>query len=453
VGTGYVGLTTGACFAFLGHNVLCQDVDSGKIEILQSGKLPFFEPYLDNLVSEQINCGRLKFSTELLPFMDEADVVFISVSTPSNPINGSVDLSFVRTAAANVGRSIRNNKFRVIVNKSTVPVGSNGLVNHVVSEVLSERSISGHFATASNPEFLRQGNAVFDALFPDRIVVGSTDPQAITLLKELYLPVIEQSFQLESYLPKRPEGFGQVPFLFIDPVSAEVVKYAANAFLAMKISFINEMANICERVGADVQKVASGIGLDSRIGERFLNAGLGWGGSCFGKDLRGLISDAREYGYEPLLLETALDLNYRQRQVCVRKLQDILKVVRGRTVALWGLSFKPDTDDLRDAPSLDIVKKLLEMGASVRVYDPVAMPRFQVAMAGASIDYAKDKYEAVQGANALLLVTEWPEFNDVDWEKVKNAMKQHVIVDGRNYLESKELEGMGFVYQGIGIAC
>lgn len=454
VGTGYVGLTTGACFAYLGNDVVCYDIDQRKIDMLSKGQLPFFEPFLDDLVKEQVKAGRLKFTVELSPWIDNAEVIFICVATPSREENGAVDLSFVRNAAYNIGLAMKKGPFRVIVNKSTVPVGSNGFVRKLILEGLrakNENEYSVDFATASNPEFLREGSAVSDALYPDRIVVGVEDERALSVMQALYEPIIRQDFNVSNYIPPRPHGLQEVPFVSTDPVSAEVIKYAANAFLAMKISFINEVANICELVGADVRQVAHGIGLDKRIGLEFLNAGIGWGGSCFGKDLRGIISDAREYGYDPILLRAVYDINYQQRQSCVRKLQEVLKVIRGRTVAIWGLSFKPGTDDLRDAPSLDVIKKLVEMGALVRAYDPVAIPAFKATYPDLPVKCIDDKYEVAEGADGLILVTEWPEFREVDWELLKSKMRQPVIIDGRNFLERKEMEEMGYVYRGIGV--
>ncbi len=455
VGSGYVGLTTGACLSFLGHEVVCYDVDQSKIDMLNSGQLPFYEPYLADLVLGEKEKGRLNFSMDLAGCVNQADFIFICVGTPSRNGNGFVDLTFVRQAALSIGQLMMPGKLRVIVNKSTVPVGSNGFVKNLVLEGLHiKRNGDGNnvdFATASNPEFLREGNAVFDSLYPDRIIIGADDERATAMLRNLYMPIIKQDFTVPDSLPSRPTGFDIVPFICVDSTSAEVIKYAANAFLATKISFINEIANICQRVGADIRRVSHGIGLDSRIGSRFLNAGLGWGGSCFGKDLRGLISNALEYDYDPCLLKAVLDVNYRQRHICIKNLQETLKVIRGKTITLWGLSFKPGTDDLRDAPALDITSKLLEIEANIKVFDPVAMPAYRQICGNSGIQCVDDLYKAVENADGLIIVTEWPQFRDADWRKVKEKMRQPVIIDGRNLLNREELEAMGFVYRGVGI--
>lgn len=452
IGCGWVGVTTGACLALVGHRVTCQDIDARKIESLARGRLPFHEPHLEDLVRAQKAAGRLDFTTGP-EVAAEADAVFLAVATPSVPDTGAVELRHVREAAHALGRHLDHDRFCVVVNKSTVPVGSNGLVEKLIFEGLSLNGGHARVAAASNPEFLREGSAVADALYPERIVIGTEDDRAAGLLRDLYRPILEQSFDPPPYVPPRPPGCRSVPLLRVDPVSAELLKYAANAFLAMKISFINEIANICERVGADVRKIAEGIGLDSRIGRAFLNAGVGWGGSCFGKDLRGLIADAREYGYEPVLLNAVLEVNYRQRQTVVQKLCEVLKVLRGRTVAVLGLAFKPNTDDLRDAPALDVIRRLLEMGSLVRAYDPAAMPAFKEAAPDLPVTCAPDPYRAAEDADAIVLVTEWEEFRHLDWRRIRRAMRHPVVVDGRNFLNKEELEALGFAYRGIGIPC
>ena len=452
VGCGYVGVTTGACLALIGHRVTCHDIDGRKVELLNSGSLPFYEPYLEELVRAQQSAGRLGFTKDI-DVVSDADAIFLAVGTPSVAGNGAVDMRYVREAALALGKHLGKRGFQVVVNKSTVPVGSNGLVEKLVAAGVDGSHGRAEIVMVSNPEFLREGSAVTDVLYPDRIIVGTSDERATVLLRDLYRPIAEQSFKPPPYVPPRPAGLKGVPFMVVDPVSAELIKYAANAFLAMKISFINEIANICERVGADVRKVAEGIGMDSRIGRAFLNAGVGWGGSCFGKDLRGLIADAQEYGYEPVLLNAVLEVNYRQRQLPVQKLCEVLKVLRGRTVAVLGLAFKPGTDDLRDAPSLDVVRRLLEMGSLVRVYDPAAMPALKEAAPDLQVTFAPDPYRAADDADALLLVTEWEEFRHLDWPRMRRLMRHPLVVDGRNFLDKKELEALGFVYRGIGMPC
>lgn len=436
VGCGYVGVTTGACLALIGHQVTCYVIDGRKVDLLSKGRLPFFEPYLEELVQAQESARRLHFTKDI-DVVADADAIFLAVATPSVMGNGAVDMRYVREAALAVRNHVGERGFQMVINKSTVPVGSNGFVEKLVAAGLDEGNGRAEIATVSNPEFLRKASAVTDFLYPDRIVVGTSDERAAMLLKELYRPIVEQSFDPPPYIPPRPAGLKEVPFIAIDAVSAELVKYAANAFLAIKISFINEIANICERVGADVRKVADGIGLDSRIGRAFLNAGVGWGGSCFGKDLRGLIADSREYGYEPALLDAVLDVNYRQRQLPVQKLCEVLKVLRGRTVAVLGLAFKPGTDDLRDAPVLDIIRRLLEMGCLVRVYDPVAIPGFQETMPELGVTCATDPYRAAQDADAIVLITEWEEFDHLEWERVKRSMRHHWLSTGATFLTKR----------------
>jgi UDPglucose 6-dehydrogenase len=466
IGTGYVGLVTGACLASLGHRVSCIDTDAKKIEKLRSGLLPIYEPDLDALVSAGVLAQRLEFTTDYSP-VSAAQVVFICVGTPSRP-SGQADTSAVEAAARGIGQHLGRN-YCVVVNKSTVPIGSGDWVGMLVRQGLRTRvgspvsasvgamalaeaettskagaltgddpAVAVDFDVVSNPEFLREGSAVWDALNPDRVVIGVEADAAAAEMRRLYDPLLAQC---------RARG-REVPFVVTDRASAEMIKYAANAFLATKISFINEIANICERVGADVKEVATGIGLDGRVGTGFLNAGLGWGGSCFPKDLASLIHTAGEYEYRPILLEAVRSVNAYQRQVVIRKLQDRLRLIKGKTIALWGLSFKPGTDDLRDAPSLDIATRLTELGAEVKAFDPQAMEA--AGRAGLHAQLCADLYEATESADALVIVTEWDEFKSPDWVRIRKGMRRPLLVDGRNCLDRATLLCHGFEYCCIG---
>src|SRR5436305_13842130 len=371
IGTGYVGTVTGACLSYLGHHVTCVDTDAGKIARLQRGESPIYEPHLETMLGLAEERGGIEFTTELGDAVRLSDVIFIAVGTPPLP-SGEANLAYLESAARSIGSAMDNSRFRVIVNKSTVPVGSGNLVEALVREGIGEARAGDRirFGVASNPEFLREGSAVADSLYPDRIVVGG-DAATLSAMRELYEPLVAQGFDPPPGVP-RPSSMISVPLLATSLTSAEMIKYAANAFLAMKIGFANEIANICERVGAEAPEVMSGIGLDSRIGSKFLNPGSGWGGSCFGKDIQSLLHTAREYGYSTRLLQATLDVNAAQRQVVIQKLQEKLYILKGRTIGLLGLAFKPDTDDLRDAPSLHIAERLLQMGARVKAYDPIA---------------------------------------------------------------------------------
>jgi UDPglucose 6-dehydrogenase len=452
IGTGYVGLVTGACLAYLGHRVTCVDSDHRKIDSLCSGQVPIYEPGLEELLVLTRERGGLDFTTEVAPPVAESDVVFIAVGTPPLP-NGSADLRFLEAAAHSIGRAMDGRKKRVVVNKSTVPVGSGNLVEMLVRE--GNRSMGLHpsspirFGVVSNPEFLQEGSAIHNSLYPDRIVVGSEDPGTLDLMQELYRPLIDQSFLAPAFLP-RPAGLMSVPFVATTLTSAEMIKYAANAFLALKISFANEMANICERVGADVMQLAKGIGLDSRIGPRFLNSGIGWGGSCFGKDLQALTQTAAEYGYRALLLEATQEVNYSQRQVVIQKLQEKLFVLKGRTIGLLGLAFKPETDDLRDAPSLTIAARLLHMGARVNVYDPIAMSACRQQHPDLKIQFSRSVSELTDGLDALVVVTEWDEFRTLDLADLAARMTRPILIDGRNMFDPDAALRAGFDYSAIG---
>lgn len=438
IGTGYVGLSTGVCLAYIGHNVSCVDTDAAKVETLRSGQPTIFEPFLEELMTE--SAARLKFTTSYADSVPGSDVVFLAVGTPPLP-SGDPDLQYLRAAASTVGKHL-DHRLTVIVNKSTVPVGSGNWVDSIVRDSCPD----GNFCVASNPEFLREGSALLDSLYPDRIVLGADASDGIEVLSALYRPILDQSFAPPSYLP-RPEGVGAVPLVTTDRASAELIKYAANAFLSLKISFINEIGSLAGKVGANVQHVARGIGLDRRIGHRFLNAGIGWGGSCFGKDTAALIASGHEYGLPMQIVTAAREVNYRQREVVVDTLLGALKILKGRTIALLGLSFKPETDDLRDAPGLDIARRLVGRGARVRAHDPVSGPPAakQLASLG-DVVICDSPEDTVAGADAAVLVTEWSQYRRLDWPQIKSRMKQPILLDGRNVLDANALRSAGFHY-------
>jgi UDPglucose 6-dehydrogenase len=465
VGTGYVGLVTGTCLAFLGHDVVAVDSNADKVGVLTAGGCPIFEPGLPELLDVVRKKAKITFSTDLPAAVGKADVVFIAVGTPPLP-TGEVDLTALEAVARGIGAALDAEKLRVVVNKSTVPIGSGNWVEMLIQDGIANSSPvaasvrgsgrlsppagSGEFVVASNPEFLREGSAIADSLYPDRIVLGAQDSRAITILRELYHPILEQTFTPPDSIAPRPEEMGAVPLVTTDLASAELIKYAANAFLATKISFINEIANLCEKVGADVSEVARGIGLDSRIGHRFLSAGLGWGGSCFRKDVSALMSTANEYGYDTKLLKATLDVNEAQRQVVISKLQEALKIIKGKVVGLLGLAFKPNTDDMRDAPSLDIARTLARMGARVRGFDPVAMDNCRQQFPDLEIIYAEDAVDLAWSCDAVVLVTEWSDFKVLDLQALKQVMRGNVLVDGRNIFEPGAVEAAGLQYYGIG---
>src|SRR3984893_15553677 len=447
IGTGYVGLTTGVCLAHLGHKVTCIDSDEKKIALLRAGKTPIYEPYLTELMAEaQPN---LRFCCNYAGAVNDAEVIFIAVGTPPSP-DGSPDLRYLSQAARSIGEHFEGN-FVVVVNKSTVPIGSGNWVDSLMRESYEQhhgRKANGHFCVASNPEFLREGTALHDSLYADRVVIGSDDARALEVLYSLYRPILDQTFTPPTYLP-RPERVGAVPLISTDLASAELIKYAANAFLALKISYINEISQLAEKVGADITQVAKGIGLDARIGTRFLQAGIGWGGSCFGKDTAALIATASEYGLDAQIVKAAREMNRRQRERVVEKLLDELKILKGRTVALLGLAFKPDTDDLREAPALAIARKLIERGARVKAHDPVAMSRFLQEYPDLDVTLCATAEEALQDCDAAVLVTEWQEYRQLDWESVKNSMRGQVLLDGRNLLDRARLTKAGFRYLSL----
>lgn len=432
VGTGYVGLVTGTCFSEVGIEVTCIDVNVEKIENLKKGIMPIYEPGLEEMVLRNYEAGRLRFSTNLAEAIKGADVAFIAVGTPPGE-DGSADLKYVLAVAREIGANMDN--YLVVVTKSTVPVGTAEKVKQAVKEELSKRNGSLTYDVASNPEFLKEGAAIDDFLKPDRIVVGIESAKAEDIMRKLYKP-----FTLNGH-----------PVIFMDIPSAEMTKYAANAMLATKISFMNDIANLCEIVGADVNLVRKGIGSDARIGNKFIYPGIGYGGSCFPKDVKALIKTAAEKGYNMRVLRAVEDVNDDQKSVMFNKVMNHFGGnIQGKNIALWGLSFKPKTDDMREAPSVVIIHQLLEAGANVKAYDPVAMNEAR-HMVGDSIEYSKDQYEALIDADALILATEWPEFRFPNFEVVGKLMKGNVIFDGRNIYESKDLKEKGFAYYGIGV--
>ncbi len=444
VGAGYVGLATGASLAYLGNRVTLMDKDAQRIAALKRGELPIFEPGLGEVLAK---CSkRLNFTVDLDPVVQAAEVLFVAVGTPMAE-DGSVDLSDISEVARGIGRTLSGrDRPLVVVNKSTVPVGSGDYISMLIQEG-TEESGGGeaNFQVVSNPEFLREGSALYDSLYPDRIVIGADSRQAIEVMRELYRPVVEQSFATE--LDPRPKN--AVPLLVTDLASAEMIKYASNAFLATKISFINEIANICELTGADARSVAQGIGLDARIGSRFLNAGIGWGGSCFPKDVAALRAISAEYGYEAIMLPAVAEVNERQHKRVIEKLQQELHTLRGKRVALLGLSFKPNTDDLREAPSLKIASKLDGCGARVVGYDPVAGKA--AGRAVPELVIVHDPYEAIEGAHAAVLITEWQELKEIDLKRAGSLMQEpRLLVDGRNVYDPRKVRDSGMLYRGFG---
>ena len=430
VGTGYVGLVSGACFAEMGIDVTCVDINPEKIKCLLNGEIPIYEPGLDDLVKRNVEAGRLHFTTDLTTCLDNVEVVFSAVGTPPDE-DGSADLQYVLEVARTFGRNIK--KYTILVTKSTVPVGTAKKVKAVIEEELTERGEQIDFEVASNPEFLKEGAAIKDFMSPDRVVVGVESDRAKKVMERLYRP-----FQMNNYR-----------LYFMDIPSAEMTKYAANAMLATRISFMNDIANLCDLVGANVDMVRKGIGADTRIGSKFLYPGCGYGGSCFPKDVKALARTAREYGYTMGVIEAVEAVNERQKEIVVKKLQDKLGTLRGKTIALWGLAFKPETDDMREAPALVVIEKLLEAGASVKVYDPVAMDECRRRI-GDRVVYCKDMYDVVIDADALAVLTEWKEFRIPSWSVIKRVMKQSVLVDGRNIYSKDEVIAEGFEYSAIG---
>ena len=433
VGSGYVGLVTGACFSEVGINVTCVDIDKKKIDNLNNGIIPIFEPGLEDMITRNMKKQRLTFTTDIKEAIQDCEVVFIAVGTPPDE-DGSADLKYVLSVARDCGRNM--NDYLLVVTKSTVPVGTSEKVRKAVQEELDKRNVQIEFDVASNPEFLKEGAAIDDFLKPDRIVIGLETPRAEDLMKTLYKP-----FTLNGH-----------PLIFMDITSAEMTKYAANSMLAAKISFMNDIANLCEIVGADINLVRKGIGSDSRIGNKFIYPGIGYGGSCFPKDVQALIKTADTYKYELRLLKAVEAVNKDQKSVLFHKIMKYFGGnVNGKTVALWGLSFKPQTDDMREAPSLTIISELTKLGATVVAYDPEAMPNAKSMLANNSgVTFAESSYDALEGADALLIVTEWNEFRRPNFGRVSQLLNQPVIFDGRNLFEPAKMNRLGFAYYSIG---
>lgn len=431
VGTGYVGLVTGTCFSEMGVDVTCVDVMESKIENLKKGIIPIYEPGLEDMVHRNYNAGRLKFTTSLASCLDEVDVVFSAVGTPPDE-DGSADLRYVLEVARTIGQNIK--KYVLVVTKSTVPVGTAQKVKAAIQEELDKRKVDIDFDVASNPEFLKEGDAVDDFMKPDRVVVGVESEKAQKLMERLYKPFMMNNYRL----------------IFTDVPSAEMIKYAANSMLATRISFMNDIANLCELVGADVNMVRKGIGTDSRIGSKFLYPGCGYGGSCFPKDVKALIKTAEKSGYTMRVLKAVEEVNEMQKSILFEKLMKYFDGnLNGKKIAIWGLAFKPETDDMREAPAIVLINKMIEAGASVKVYDPIAIPECQRRI-GNKVEYATDMYDAALDAEALLLVTEWKEFRMPSWGVLKKTMKELVVLDGRNIYDKKELHEIGFTYYCIG---
>lgn len=431
VGTGYVGLVSGTCFAETGVNVTCVDVNSEKIENLKKGLIPIYEPGIEELISRNVKAQRLSFTTSLEECLNNVDIVFSAVGTPPDE-DGSADLSYVLDVARTIGKNM--NKYILIVTKSTVPVGTAQKVKKAIQDELDKRNVQIEFDVASNPEFLKEGNAIDDFMKPDRVVIGVESERAQKLMSSLYKPFMRLNSRV----------------IFMDIASAEMTKYAANSMLATRISFMNDIANLCEIVGADVNMVRDGIGSDTRIGRKFLYPGCGYGGSCFPKDVKALIKTAESKGYEMRVLKAVEEVNEFQKSILFNKLDKHFdNNLSSKTIAIWGLSFKPETDDMREAPSLIIINKLIEAGCNIRVYDPIAMNECKRRI-GDKVYYSKDMYDATLDSDALFMLTEWKEFRLPSWKVIKNSMKGNLILDGRNIYDLKELNELGFVYHCIG---
>lgn len=426
VGTGYVGLVTGTCLADTGNNVICVDIDKEKVEKLKKNVMPIYEPDLDTFFERNVSEGRLSFTTDLKEAVDNSDIIFLALPTPPGE-DGSADLSYILSVAEQLGKIITG--YKIIINKSTVPVGTAEKVREAIS-----KNSSAEFDVVSNPEFLREGLAVDDFMKPDRIVIGTRSARARKILEELYAPFVRQGN----------------PIIFMDERSSELTKYAANSYLATRITFMNEIANICEKIGADVDMVRIGMGNDSRIGKRFLFPGIGYGGSCFPKDVKALHKSAKEIGYDFSILDSVMSINENQKTIIIPKIRNFFKNnLKGKKIAVWGLAFKPDTDDIREAPSLYIIRELLDAGVAVTAYDPEAMENVKKSF-GDKISFAENHYEALKDADALIIATEWSVFRTPDFEKVKKMMKSKVIFDGRNLYDLNHMKELGFYYSSIG---
>jgi UDPglucose 6-dehydrogenase len=427
VGTGYVGLVTGTCFAETGNDVLCVDIDEAKVEMMRAGKVPIYEPNLDTYFERNISAGRLKFTTFLEEGVAHGDIIFLALPTPPGE-DGSADLSYILNVASQLGGMI--DEYKVIVDKSTVPVGTAEKVHAAVAE-----NANVDFAIVSNPEFLREGFAVSDFMKPDRVVVGTKDERAIKIMQSLYKPFVRQGN----------------PIYFMDEKSAELTKYAANSFLATKITFMNEVANFCELVGADVDQVRIGIGSDTRIGKRFLFPGIGYGGSCFPKDVQALIKSGREHDFNFEILDAVTKVNHEQKTILYPKIKNYFKGnLKGKKIAIWGLSFKPDTDDIREAPALYMIEQLIDSDAEVVAHDPEAMENVRALSIGQQISFSENEYDALDGADALMICTEWSLYRNPDFDKVKKLMKDAAIFDGRNLFDVEDMNSKGFYYSSIG---
>ncbi|WP_319420724.1 UDP-glucose dehydrogenase family protein [Pleurocapsa sp. FMAR1] len=442
IGTGYVGLVTGVCLSHIGHDVICVDNNEEKVKLMQAGQSPIYEPGLSELMKSSSESGKLIFTSDLAKGVSHGEILYIAVGTPPLP-TGESDTRYVEAVARGIGTHLQG-EYKVIVNKSTVPIGSGDWVRMLVLDGNKEAgsNVEPVFDVVSNPEFLREGSAVYDTFNPDRIVLGGNSDKAISMMQELYSPLVTREYAIDK-------SASPVPVVVTDLSSAEMIKYAANSFLATKISFINEVANICDRVGADVTQVAAGIGLDSRIGGKFLSAGIGWGGSCFPKDVSALVHTADDYGYESELLKAAINVNQRQRLLALEKLQNELKILKGKTIGLLGLTFKPDTDDMRDAPALDLIEQLNRLGARVKAYDPI------VSQSGLSHGLSNVRIEGnaemlADCCDALVLVTDWKEFLKLDFTKIVKLMNNPLIIDGRNFLDREAIQAAGMRYIGMG---
>ena len=446
IGTGYVGLTTAVVLAYLNHDVAAVDKDNSKLSLLQEGKSPIHEPGIQSLLDEV--CHTIRFTPSIAEVVPDAELIMIAVGTPPKQ-NGEADTRHVEQAAREVAEVCHPNRHYTLVIKSTVPIGTNRRVAEVIENVFSERNIQGNVSIASNPEFLQEGLALQGAFYPDRIVVGANSDNALDTLRRLYQPILEQTFDPPTSLP-RPAAYYLPPMMTTDPNSAEMIKYAANTFLSLKISFINEIAGLCEDVGADVTEVARGIGLDSRIGHRFLRAGLGWGGSCYPKDTAALLGVAAQAGYEMPITEAARTVNFEQRKRIVDKLRNVLKTLNGKTIGILGLAFKPNTDDIREAPALDIIRQLVAEGANVRAHDPIAIPNAQQVMNDIAVDFIEDVSVLSHNADALVLVTEWELYHRLDLRKLAKQMQTPILIDGRNVFSPQEAMNAGFHYIGVG---
>ena len=447
IGVGYVGLVTGVCLAEIGHNVICVDNVNGKVEKLKKGISPIHEPGLEEFIKRNLQLGNIDFTSDIKNGIEKSEIILISVGTPSLS-NGQADLSYVENVAIEIGKYINNEK--VIVNKSTVPIGSGDWVSNIISKSIEKNNPNKNikFNIVSNPEFLREGSALKDTFFPERIIIGSLSKKAVQKMLELYKPLIEQSFDWPSDMIRPIPKYQKIPVVISDLASAEMIKYASNSFLATKISFVNEIANICEKVGADIKKVTEGMGLDSRIGPKFLNAGIGWGGSCLPKDVSALAYTAKEYGYTPEILNAVSAVNTKQRNKIVKRVQDELKIVKGKTIAVLGIAFKPNTDDTRESPAISVMNSLVHLDASIKAYDPIVKERPQSLSERVII--AQDVYDCIKDADLLILATEWDEFKNLDFVKIKSIMNNNIIIDGRNLFDKEKLLNLGFKYIGIG---